>query len=189
MTTRVSKTEQGPVRVWKKNWVHFCKSRYLQVSPDQIDLAVKIAAIICLVPKGERKRLFYALSVLLVGEKRKRFWESAIKVLPHDSEELVNFSRTIMYYEKLSKKGHFQSLKKGRINPATVIEAVLEIGGAYRQYLDLYRDSFYTYPAKIFSQELIQQAGKKLRGRFGDFSDRHDDFYAELQQAVETHEG
>ena len=185
---RISKKPPTQVKSWIKNWSHSVKSSYFSLSKQDIPSVIQICSVICLADKDKQNDVFWALSCLLMSSKRKKYWGTAAQALPKTSKGLASFADCVFYYEELSAEGHFQSLKKGRINPVTVIETIVKVDDGFRPYLDLYKDSFYTYPAKIFSEQLLVEAGKKLRGRFGDFSLQRDDFVTEFEEAIEHYD-
>jgi hypothetical protein len=185
---RKEKTLPNRVVYWVKTWNNYMKSRYMNLSAQDVPTVIKLAGLITLVDEKEQTKVFWALTTLLVDAKRKSFWDKVVDALPTTEEGLLNFSRCVRYYEKMASEGYYQSLRKGRINPITVTETIVQIGDAYEAYLDLYKKSYYTYPAKVFSQELIQKAGHKLRGRFGDFGSQQSDFQKEISESVETYD-
>lgn len=190
MIVRQKKNLPTEVKKYAKALRHLAVTRHIALGPSAHETLILLAGIICIAREERRERVFWVISLLLIRPKMQYIIKNAILVLPKEEQALLDVCECVIYYEKLAKLGHFVSFNKStsKFNPITVIDICKQIGSSYKLYLTKYKDSFYTYPAKVFSAELLTLAGKEIKGKFGTFKDQHEDYQNELKTKIVSHD-
>lgn len=180
---RKAKKPVEETKKWRFRFYSEYQSAYIKKEPKIRELLLyRLAGFVSIVEnKEDANILFNALCILFLNKKRfHKRWEEALDELPIKEEALVNFGKLIRDYERLALEGYVDSLNTGKINLTQIIRYAVKVANKREAFLEVVKESWYTYPAKIFSATVVKEAADKYRGAFGDFADTNYDANTEV---------